>query len=434
TLRAPAAAPEVRAEARPLARFPTAPSPLEIRDYGVGKSVNPLSMVFTRGLAIIHDGLFVRGVAPADGGLSAWYVANYLPVPIDDSGAEDPNAYAPFGLAVAGDLAVSLHRERSVVAAGRLPRYTLRAWDVAAEGKRLWDTADVADPRSRAFYAEITFTGSPIVDGDRIYAGALEPQMDVRAWLVCLHAQTGRLLWASRLCAEQMENDVTAVPSGLSPVKAGGRVYFCSNQGAVGAFDALTGDLEWVSAYALNTSSRERAPGGGSSDRWADNPPVVIGNALYVTPQDSDHLWIFDTESGLLLRQIERVNGHDRYTWMAAGSGERVFLAGQRASATGKADDRFGLVLPIRGDRREVETLIPEPPIGRPGVCGDVLFVPTAKGLRRVEPRGRKSPDPRLLVTFARPPGTGCIDVLAVDGWFLLLSSNGVLRGYPATR
>lgn len=425
----------------PPARNPAAAQliPREILDPGIREDkgfVNPLGLVVTRGIALVHDGQSVRGADLATGKLTDWSVSDALPGSAG-GGAGIGTAYVPFGLATHGNRVFSLHRSAATVRPGGLPHYTLRCTDLATEGKRLWDSDQVVDAPSRACYAELSFTGQPIVDGNRVYIGALETRMDMRAHLVCLDARTGQLLWKSMLCAEQVEPNATSVHSSLAPAKAGGRVFYCSNQGVVGAFDALTGDVAWAAKYPRSSSSHDANPLALKAG-WADNPPIVVGDALYVAPQDSESLLVFEAATGALLSdpgQFKRFTDSDSYTWMVAGQSDCVYLVGERSAAgsvrSGRGNPNLGLVLPILIDRRTNATILPEPPKGRPGVCGNVLYVPTTKALRRVVLPGKgPSPDPTALVTWAAD-GSEPGDVVVVEGWALVLSPKGVLRGYP---
>ncbi|MBI3268784.1 MAG: PQQ-binding-like beta-propeller repeat protein [Planctomycetes bacterium] len=423
---------------------------IEVLDPAVASHVvSPFGLAVARDWALVHDGLHVQGVRLDSGERSEWYVSDWLPRPIGRYGPGEEGAWGNFGLAAQRDLVLSLHRRRTTSEARRLPRISLRASDLEAEGKRLWDVSLerrgsrlVAEPRGDASAGtgaadeeppgEATFCGPPITDGQRVYAGAIALRNDVESFLVCLDATTGRVLWSSLLCGEQVEPSNPVVRPALAPAKAGGRVYFCSNQGVVGAFDALTGETVWAAKYARQVGSRQGAPA-RSGESWADNPPLVVEDELFVTPQDADALWIFEAPTGRVLSsQFKRNPGVEKYTWMVAGAADRVYLVGRKQGPQARGEEgTLGVVLPIRTDLRRVDpTVLPEAPAGRPGVCGDAVYVPTTKALRRVRPLDKKKSDPVALVTWAATGGEAG-DVLVVDGRCLILSPRGVLRGYP---
>lgn len=76
---------------------------------------------------------------------------------------------------------------------------------------------------------------------------------------------------------------------------AGRNVVFCSHAGAVVAVNARTGTPAWAFRYP-------RVPGLPADGRHRDIcPPVAADGRVFVAPNDSDHLFAFDADTGGLL-------------------------------------------------------------------------------------------------------------------------------------
>ncbi len=193
------------------------------------------------------------------------------------------------GAAVSGDLVVLPFDSGEVI--GAFPKAGLRRWSTSVSGSRVGSAT--------AFVSDIA--GDPVIDGNRVYVGnlagrtaAIETFTGDRIWtategavspvwptgnsvflvndrgeLVRLNAADGTAVWRTALPSH--------VDSGLfgrtrtyyahyGPVLAGGRLIVASSDGAIRAFDPVSGAL--VASAAL--------PGGAASH------PAIAGGTLYV--------------------------------------------------------------------------------------------------------------------------------------------------------
>ncbi|MCH7664209.1 MAG: PQQ-binding-like beta-propeller repeat protein, partial [Chloroflexi bacterium] len=84
-----------------------------------------------------------------------------------------------------------------------------------------------------------------------------------------------------------------------TPLVKEGIVYHCTNAGVVAAVDARTGDIRWLTRYPQNKNALDNFSSPGLV--WRNEPPLVRGNKLFVTPVDSSFLLCLDTETGRIL-------------------------------------------------------------------------------------------------------------------------------------
>ncbi|MCC6311630.1 MAG: PQQ-binding-like beta-propeller repeat protein [Trueperaceae bacterium] len=338
------------------------------------------------------------------------------------------------------------HEDQGAPPSSQLPMQGVAGFDLARGCRRLWDTHDVTDEASRAFYDAACFHGPPVADARSVYVGAYVIENDVKGYLCAIDAATGRLRWRTLLCAEQMSSFAAINPRpALAPVLAGDLVIFCTNQGVIGGFDAMTGELRWLLQYPRRMAytyggNVDRAPG------WSDNPPFVHDRTLYLTPQDGEVLVVADVPTGRPLsfhpRHVE-ADADWRYL-VGAPTGE-VYLMGSRLSlhpgaASGnphRPGSGLGRVLrldPRNPGRPGVPVDLPDDIVGRGRAVAGYLYVPTRKGLALVDYRNPSAPelcDP--LVGWADQERVAR-DALVLDSLVLIASSDGTLKAYPVKR
>ncbi len=323
----------------------------------------------------------------------------------------------------------------------QLPPQGVAAYDLAHGLRRQWDTTDVKDEESRAFYDTACFHGPPASDEHSVYIGAYVLENDVKAYLCSIDIATGRLNWKTFLCAEALSSFSAVNPRpGLAPLRVDGLVIWCSNQGVIGGFDALTGEVRWLLQYARRAAyayggSVDIAPG------WADNPPVVCDRVLYLTPQDGEVLVVADARTGRPHDFHPRtIEGDAEYKYLVGSPTGEVYLLGSRTipprGKVGKTRS-VGRVLcydPRAPQDPGIPLDLPDDVVGRGRAVGGYLYCPTRKGLCVADFTRPGSPallDP--LVSWEDPEGVSR-EAVVLQNMLLIASGSGTLEAFPVKR
>jgi outer membrane protein assembly factor BamB len=300
-----------------------------------------------------------------------------------------PNYLAAFGKKPGGKLGVE----------SGYPRWSLEP--DSAEAKKANDKED------REWLKTVSFTCSPTYAGGMLYVPAINLSGGTgESWLTAFDAATGRLLWRTLLCSGKVASTrIGLQPNyGLPPAVGGGSVYCVTNLGAVAAVNASSGHLRWVRIYEREKSAGPDRWGrpnvGAVADSWAPNPPVLIGNRLLITPQDSPSLYVLEADTG------RRLWEKSRSIEMEFGRSEKmVHLIGVAADRypifTGNCITVFDLQggkLVYQQDLRDTCTLLG---------CGttghDAALIASDKGLLRFDLRQNASGRPSFKMLPMMP-------------------------------
>ncbi len=350
-----------------------------------------------------------------------------------------PPGKAPFGVAVAGDLLLfawpstrdEVGRGERHVASGADDLRDLVVLSIGGEG-RLVDERGIgeaqrADPDEEL--ESLSFCGPPLVVGQAVYValvgrspngGATELHV-ARFDLVAAGPATRlQLRWRRHVLdgtplpparySVNVETDLQremAFPSGLA--ERFGRVYVCSNTGAVACLDGSDGRVRWIETYPRLGPSPRATAAEADPVVWKYGPVRIDGDVLVVTPRDSEELLRFAARP--LPSRAMRLDGLS-----ARGSGtateggstfgellpdEVVGVAGGVAYLSGHLP-RLSTGLPrdppaplvavriaVRGPGQRLwERAVPEIPelssAGAPALARGALLFPTYKALYRV--------------------------------------------------
>jgi outer membrane protein assembly factor BamB len=149
------------------------------------------------------------------------------------------------------------------------------------------------------FAADWTFTGAPLVVGDRVFVAIRCPTPQIEIGLACLDAGTGSLIWQRRICAALRE-----APAAYHLIDhelltgANGLIFHATGAGAVAAVEADSGRLRWIATYASHSASLAAM---SDDARWGLLPPVYDGGRLFVAANDTPDLMALDAASGVVL-------------------------------------------------------------------------------------------------------------------------------------
>ena len=285
-----------------------------------------------------------------------------------------------------------------IVALGRQ-----RAGGTLESGKLVWSLA----PDSPTFQAQskadqewlrnIFFVHSPTYDSGVLYCQAIHLAGTTESWVAAIDADNGKLLWRTQVCAAQgyASSGPVQPDLGLPVTIANGTVYVCTNLGAVGALDAVSGNIKWIRVYDRVKTAADRWGQGGQqmpADFWGPNPPIVYNNLLIVTPQDSDRLYAYYTETGKDgEKEVEA--GQRKYEILrnsgnedASTGGLKHFLGTIHGNMviTGSSVHFYDIKSGKKSGPYEAFTL--DSPIhGRGVVTEDQVLIPTEKALVRID-------------------------------------------------
>ncbi len=145
--------------------------------------------------------------------------------------------------------------------------------------------------------------------------------------LAAFETRTGQLLWRTTLSRiNPLKITQSRYPRKIRilstrPLISNNIVYHVTNAGVVAAVDARTGDIRWLTRYPQKKNVLDNLESTGRI--WHNNPPILRGNRLYVTPVDSDLLLCLDTETGRILWTATQ--SWDANWWRGHGGGQQWY-------------------------------------------------------------------------------------------------------------
>ncbi|MFO7899303.1 MAG: PQQ-binding-like beta-propeller repeat protein, partial [Planctomycetota bacterium] len=152
------------------------------------------------------------------------------------------------------------------------------------------------------------------------------------AELAAFETRSGKRLWQTRLSQiSPLKITQSRYPRKIrvfstTPLVKDGVVYHVTNAGVVAAVDARTGRARWLTRYPQKKQALDNLTGPGRV--WRNEPPLVHGDRLYVTPVDSPFLLCLDKDNGRILWVATRdadstwpARGHTRFptVWRMIG-------------------------------------------------------------------------------------------------------------------
>lgn len=296
-------------------------------------------------------------------------------------------------------LFATFNRRTHTLDAGTVPLGVLLALDLEREGYALWmrGGVDERDP----ILGDVVFTGAPAVLAGRVfimgtrYTGAADARAE--AYLFGFDAASGKLLFSRFLCsgAEVSRFEIRLgsdrlrrkdrVELGSPAAERGGMLYCLTNLGVVAAVHAFTGEIRWLFKYnrifSQNPDSYYRdtfIDTGG----WKDGLPMLHGNLLYFTPEDSRFLYCLDVQpdvEGYIIlddpvekaRMISLIGMKDsRFYFTARDAGRNKILATEPNGAVLWESTSFEM---------------PDRIAGRPLLTTCAVFAPTERYIYRID-------------------------------------------------
>ncbi len=176
-------------------------------------------------------------------------------------------------------------------------------------GRLVWDTDQPPvhdEVKKLDFYdRNFSFSGAPIVRGDRVFVGiCTSPMGEQESRVLCLDRRTGRPLWSTFLAsASGGGRNMWGWGGGrmiayqTMMVEQGGVIYAHTNLGVMAALNPVSGSILWLSKYKRSVS-RGQNDGGQAYVLRPANWPVVWRGHVFVLAQDRIEMLAFDKLSG----------------------------------------------------------------------------------------------------------------------------------------
>ncbi len=175
-----------------------------------------------------------------------------------------------------------------------------------------------------AKFQSLELSGSPVVVGDYVYTSARGSKGNQfeDAYLLCIDLATGKPHWCTYLASASigaagwMDGGFLTSESASHVAYAGGRIYNCTNIGAVACVDAFSGSVLWLDTYPRDSAPDQNLvarirfnariePTSVPARPWSYNPTVVDHGHVVVLPNDSKNIFIFDAGTGRELKRVE---------------------------------------------------------------------------------------------------------------------------------
>ncbi|MBT4865934.1 MAG: PQQ-binding-like beta-propeller repeat protein [Planctomycetaceae bacterium] len=144
-----------------------------------------------------------------------------------------------------------------------------------------------------------SFEGSPVVGGNRVYIALRRSQPQMQINVACFDSSSGRLIWNRRVCAavSNIGRNNNLITHQLLTL-AENKLFISTDLGAVAALDARDGAPLWVLTYE---SSPAKSPAVFSDHTEQGLLPCLFHQGtVYAAPNDSDHIFAIDAQSGVV--------------------------------------------------------------------------------------------------------------------------------------
>lgn len=310
-------------------------------------------------------------------------------------------AFAPI---VTDDFVVGTVEEVTPYYADRLQRIEISTYlprrRLVAVDKQTGDVRWVFAQRGvdNLAYGHYSIVSAPAVSQGLVLALGSYFDGTHRLVFFAVDATTGKLVWSRELGAGQQELNLFGVPVkelAASPVTVSdGVAYVSTGVGFVAALDVRTGIPRWVSSYEIievqEVDYWYRAP--LRLPRVACAPPLAHKDVLIVAPTDSNHLYVFDRDTGRLRwrrASVDRTGdqgiGYDVFAHVIGvvndGKRDVVLTSDSRVVARRLYDDPASPV-DDAGELAWASHSVPKI-LGLGAIAGDEVVIPAKDGLHR---------------------------------------------------
>ena len=115
------------------------------------------------------------------------------------------------------------------------------------QGKLVWKAS------ARQLGEGWAFEGTPVVDDQRAFVALRRSRPQTQANIACLDRRTGEVIYNRKICTSLAAGPGEAnVMTHQLLTLADGKLYYCTDLGAIAALNAADGTIDWIRTYASN--------------------------------------------------------------------------------------------------------------------------------------------------------------------------------------
>jgi outer membrane protein assembly factor BamB len=258
--------------------------------------------------------------------------------------------------------------------------------DLAAQG-RLLAGFPIASEAPRKLWE-----GSPVVDGDRLYAAYRVAEANdrrSRIGIACLELSTGATLWQRLVSSGGWEAESPpSIASHVRPLLSEGKILVDTGQGTLFCLDAATGEPVWSTVYPYDDRAMRGYP-----EASREFPPsyrdlargVVRRGVWYAAPQENDRVFAIEIHTGRLLWESDPLVDEFACSHLLGFAKGALIASGRGLVWLDEIDGSW------RGHRPEPGQQV-SPGYGRALLVGEEILFPTEQELlvfdQATEPAG----------------------------------------------
>jgi outer membrane protein assembly factor BamB/tetratricopeptide (TPR) repeat protein len=237
-----------------------------------------------------------------------------------------------------------------------------------------------------------------------------------QSFLAGIDAWSGRPMWLTSVCSTAWRQSDWHVERLAGLTAREGTAYLMTRIGAVAAFDVQTGRPRWVRRLVRPGS----LPRASYDTAWKTNYPIIT----------DQHVIVMTIDGGRVLH-LSRSTGQLDSDAPAETWGSPVYLL-RRDEQLLAVGERMIFAGPLRPDRDDAPRPIDVLPArqtyqGRVAIAGGALHVPTARGLRIVDPDGRAARTIAMEpIPFDRTPLPRLGSIALADGLIWSVTEDAI--------
>ncbi|WP_428303982.1 PQQ-binding-like beta-propeller repeat protein [Lacipirellula sp.] len=215
------------------------------------------------------------------------------------------------------------------IPADRIATNRLTAYDLATQGKLLWE---IDGQQADGDLAGTFFLGAPLAVGQSLYVLG---EAKSAVYLIALNRETGAVEWQQQLASLEasVQLDLRRRLQSLSPSYEGGILVCPTGSGVVMGIDLAKRSFAWAYRFDAQSTIPNMYQGGrddgnpfNAANRWTDNAVAIADGKVVLTPPESTSLHCVELQSGKLLWKAKR----DDMKRLACIEEGRVLLIGNR--------------------------------------------------------------------------------------------------------
>ena len=231
-------------------------------------------------------------------------------------------------------------------------------------------------------YEGVVFNDLPVILNDCLYIGATVFRGQMNSEVFCLDIKKKpKLKWrrfiASKMFIRYNQKSIMRKGSGLASYY--GLIYYCNNLGVVSALDATNGEIVWLAKYKDHIKQKYRLIPQrklGEKNRFGF-PPIIKNGKFYVTPTDTNQLFVYNAISGELIRVYPEIPVSQKsYQMIGVGEEGKIFLL----------EGRTILALSSNGIEEKLwEIHLKRKPQNLPLLSSKKIYVPASNGIQQID-------------------------------------------------